>query len=167
MKKIIVTLCFVCFTSLFIQSQNDTRIGVQFGYGSEIESFGIGVNAEFPIIENLTIAPGFMYFFPKDQEFIKTTIFEVNGNANYYFVETESLSFYGLGGINYTSVKVEMEDFGFGLGNVSGSDGKIGLNLGAGTNFNIGKNWMPFAELKYVLSDFDQLVLLAGVKFNL
>lgn len=167
MKKIIVTLCFVCFTSFLINAQDDMRIGVLLGYGSEIESFGIGVNAEFPIIENLTISPSFMYFLPKDQEFIKTTIFEINGNANYYFVETESLSFYGLGGLNYTSVKVEVEDFGFGFGNVSGSDGKIGLNIGAGANFNMGSNWMPFAELKYVLSDFDQLVINAGVKFNL
>lgn len=167
MKKFITTLCFVCFTSLVSTAQEDTRIGGFLAYGSEIKSVGFGANAEFPIIENLTIAPSFIYYLPKDEDVIKTTIFEINGNANYYFMNDDSIGFYGLAGINYTSVKVEVEDFGFGFGGASSSEGKIGLNLGAGANFNIGKNWMPFAELKYVVSDYDQLVLLAGVKFNL
>ncbi len=167
MKKIIATLSIIVLSVFSITAQEDTRIGGFVAYGSEIKSIGLGANAEFPIIENLTIAPSFIYYFPNDEEFIKTTIFEINGNANYYFVNTESIGFYGLGGINYTSLKVEIEDFGFGFGGASASEGKIGLNLGAGANFNIGKNWMPFAELKYVLSDYDQLVLLAGVRFNL
>jgi outer membrane immunogenic protein len=167
MRKIIVTLCFVCFASLVLHAQDDKRIGALLGYGSEIESLGVGANAEFPIIENLTIAPSFMFFLPNDQDFVKTTIFEINANANYYFSKTESLSFYGLGGLNYTSVKVQVEDFGLGLGDFSSNTGRIGLNIGAGANFNIGSNWLPFAELKYVLGDFDQLVIAAGVKFNL
>ncbi len=167
MKKISLALCFACFTYLMSYAQEDTRIGVFVGYGSEIESIGFGANAEFPIADKLTIAPSLMYFLPNDTEFIKTTIFEVNGNVNYYFADSDALSFYALGGINYTSVKVKVDDFGFGIGGGSASEGKIGLNLGAGANFNIDKNWMPFAELKYVLGDFDQLVLVAGVKFNI
>ena len=168
MKKIITTLCFVYFTSLAVTAQEDSRIGGFIAYGSEIKSVGFGVNAEFPIIENLTIAPSFIYYLPKDEEIVKTTIFEINGNANYYFMNEDSIGLYGLAGINYTSVKVKVEDiYGLGYGGASASDSKVGLNLGAGANFNLGKNWMPFAELKYILSDYDQLVLVAGVKFNL
>lgn len=167
MKKMIASLSLVCLTSLVTIAQEETKIGGFIAYGSEIESVGFGVNTEFPILENLTIAPSFIYYLPNDEEFIKTSLFEINGNANYYVLNDGSFAFYGLAGINYSSVKVEVEDFGFGFGGASSSDGKIGLNLGAGTNFNIGKNWMPFAEIKYVLSDYDQLVLLAGVKFNL
>lgn len=46
------------------------------------------------------------------------------------------------------------------------SDGRFGLNLGAGANFELG-GITPFAEIKYVIIDEGQLVLGAGVKFNL
>jgi hypothetical protein len=39
--------------------------------------------------------------------------------------------------------------------------------VGAGANFNIGKNWEPFTELKFVLGDADQLGLFFGAKFKL
>ena len=168
MKKIFTTLCFIVFSILSTTAQDNTRIGGLIGYGSEIENLGFGINAEFPIAENLTIAPSFIYFLPNEESSIlKTTIFELNANANYYFITDDTFGVYGLAGINYTSVKVKVEDIGFGFGDASSSDGKIGLNIGAGTNFNLGKSWMPFAELKYVLGDFDQLVLVAGIKFNI
>lgn len=168
MKKIITAACFIAFSFLSANAQEDTRIGGFLGYGSEIKTIGFGVNAEFPIIENLTIAPNFTYFLPKEESsIVKTTIFELNANANYYFLNDDTFGVYGLAGLNYTSVKVKVEDLGFGFGGTSSSDGKIGLNIGGGANFNLGKSWTPFAELKYVLSDFDQLVLSAGVKFNL
>ncbi len=167
MKKIISTLCFACFTTFAASAQQDMRLGGFLAFGSEIESAGIGINAEFPIFEKLTLAPSLIYYFPKDQAYVKTTLFEINGNANYYFMDHETFGFYGLAGINYTNVKVKVDDFGFGFGGASSSEGKVGLNIGGGTNFNLGKNWMPFAELKYVVSDYDQLVLLAGVKINL
>ncbi|MBF6608816.1 MAG: outer membrane beta-barrel protein [Flavobacterium sp.] len=167
MKKFITTLCFACFATFYASAQQETRLGGFLAFGSEIESAGFGVNAEFPIMDKLTIAPGFIYYLPNDHTYVKTTIFEINGNANYYFMEHEIFGFYGLAGINYTSVKVKVDDFGFGIGGASSSEGKIGLNIGGGTNFNLGKKWLPFAEIKYVVSDYDQLVLLAGVKFNL
>lgn len=168
MKKIMTILCMVMFSFLSANAQESTRIGGFLGYGSEIKTLGLGVNAEFPIMENLTIAPNFTYFLPKEESsIVKTTIFELNANANYYFLNDDTFGVYGLAGLNYTSVKVKVEDHGFGFGGASSSDGKIGLNIGGGANFNLGKSWTPFAELKYVLSDFDQLVLSAGVKFNL
>lgn len=168
MKKIITAACFIAFSFLSANAQEDTRIGAFLGYGSEIKTLGLGVNAEFLIMENLTIAPNFTYFLPKEESsIVKTTIFELNANANYYFLNDDTFGVYGLAGLNYTSVKVKVEDLGFGFGGASSSEGKVGFNLGAGTNFNLGKSWTPFAELKYVLSDYDQLVLLAGVKFNL
>src|SRR5690606_16297649 len=166
-KKIIAALSIVTFSYLSVNAQESTRIGGFLAFGSEIETIGFGANAEFPIMENLTISPGFIFYLPKDEVYVKMTIFELNANANYYFINDDTFGIYGLAGLNYTNVKVRVEDFGFGLGDTSSNEGKFGLNLGGGANFNLGKNWMPFAELKYVLSDYDQLVFLAGVKFNL
>lgn len=162
------TLCMVIFSFLSANAQENTRIGAMLAYGTEIENIGIGANAEFPIMENLTLAPSFTYFLPKDESsIVKTTFFELNANANYYFLQDDSFSIYGLAGLNYTNVKVKVEDFGLGFGDASVSEGKIGLNIGGGVNFNLDKNWTPFTELKYVVSNFDQLVLVAGIKFNL
>lgn len=145
-------------------AQDETRIGAMLAYGTEIENIGIGANAEFPIIENMTISPSFIFYLPKDEYGVKINWFEVNANANYYFLKDE-ISVYGIGGLNYSSVKVSYDDEFFGGG--SASDGRFGLNLGGGANFDIGGSILPFAELKYVIIDGGQLVLAAGVKFAL
>ncbi len=150
-----------------VQAQEETRIGGFLAYGTEIESIGIGANAEFPIIEKLTISPSFIYYFPKEEYSVKVNWFEVNANANYYLINQEGINIYALGGLNYSSVKVSYDgDYGI-LGNYSNSDGRLGLNLGGGINFKVGGNIIPFSELKYVIIDGGQLVLSAGVKFNL
>lgn len=165
--KLIFTAALFFLGNLFAGSaQTDTRLGAMVAYGTEIENIGIGVNAEFPILENLTIAPGFIYYLPKDESGVSMNWWELNGNAHYYLLDSESLSFYGLGGINYSSVKVDF-DGGSGFGDMSASDGRVGLNLGAGANFSIGSNIVPFAEAKYVIIDGAQLVLGAGVRFGI
>ncbi|MBF8149123.1 outer membrane beta-barrel protein [Winogradskyella sp. F6397] len=159
---------FIAVLAPFVSNaQDQTKLGGYLAYGTEIENIGIGVNAEFPIADQLTIAPSFTYFLPKDEFGVKVNWFELNGNVNYYFVDSSNISVYGLGGLNYSSVKVSYDDaVGFG-GDFSASDGRFGLNLGGGANFEIGSNILPFAELKYVIIDGGQLVIAAGVKFNI
>lgn len=149
------------------QAQENTRIGGFLAYGTEIENIGIGANAEFPIMENLTISPSFIYYLPKKEYMVRVNWFEVNANANYYFINQDNMSVYALGGLSYNSVKVSFDDDYGILGNYSESDGRFGLNLGGGINFKISGNITPFAELKYVIIDDGQLVAGAGVKFNL
>ncbi len=166
MKRIILTtLIVVLHFGYNAQAQEDTRIGAFLAYGTEIENVGIGANAEFPILENFTISPSFIYYFPKEEIGIKINWFELNANLNYYFVDQDDISAYALGGLNYSSVKVTFDQPW--LGSFSNSDGRIGLNLGGGINFKISDNIIPFAEIKYVIIDGGQLVAGAGVKFNL
>jgi outer membrane immunogenic protein len=167
--KIIGTLLGIIFLGSGLQvahAQNDTRIGALLAYGTEVENLGIGANAEFPILDKLTISPSFIYYLPKDQVGVKINWFEINGNANYYFLDQDKLSVYGLGGLNYSSVKAKYDGPYSGLIDYGASDGRFGLNIGGGANFILG-NLMPFAELKYVIIDGGQLVLAAGVKFGL
>ncbi|MDC6383976.1 hypothetical protein D2V93_16425 [Flagellimonas taeanensis] len=165
MKTFLLSFGLLLLTCQVMLAQNDFRIGGKLIYGTEIESIGIGATAEIPIIDKLVIAPDIGYYFPKKEGDVKFNMFEINGNVNYYFVDDETLGFYGLGGLNYTHAKVKFDnDF---VGSGSGSSGEVGLNLGAGANFPIGKNFLPFAEIKYVLGDADQLVIGAGIKFNI
>src|SRR5690606_37520367 len=114
---VIVTLLF---GGIFASSaQVDTRIGGMLAYGTEIKNLGIGVNAEFGVMEKLSISPSFIYYLPKDESGIKINWFEFNGNANYYFMQGNT-DVYGLAGLNYTSIKIHYPDnMFFGGGSVS------------------------------------------------
>lgn len=168
MKKFnysLVTALIVMF-SLNASAQTETKLGGFLAYGTEIENLGIGANAEFPIMEKLTISPAFIFYLPKDESGIKINWFEVNANANYYFLVEDNLDIYGIAGLNYSSVKVKY-DGSYRLGGFSASDGRFGLNIGGGANFNLNGSITPFAELKYVIIDEGQLVIAGGVKFNI
>ena len=125
-----------------LKAQN--RIGVGLGWGSEIESGAIGVNSEFFFNNKIAAAPSFMFYF---QDF-----WTLNLNANFVFTGTNAVLLYGIGGLNFANAS----------GNTS-----LGVNAGIGSNFDLGGSIRPFAEIKYVLGEADQLVLLGGIKFPL
>jgi len=136
-------------------------------YGTNINSLGVGAIAEFPITEKMIISPSFSYYFPKDEVVVKISAFEFNGNLNYMLLQENTIHLYAIGGLNFTQKNVKRD-----LSIVGGpslpdvNDGSVGLNLGGGVNFELGNSFLPFAEIKYVISDFDRLVLAGGVKFN-
>lgn len=148
-------------------AQESSRIGGQLLYSGSLDTPGLGLVAEFPVAPKFVIAPSFSYYFPKGDSFLRQTAWELNGNLNYHFVTNDQLEFYGLGGINYTNVGAKFDGSSIGIGNISTNAGELGINLGLGANFNIGKNFLPFGELKYIFGDFDRVVIAAGIKFNL
>jgi outer membrane protein X len=160
MKKVLFTLLLAGVISFSASAQ--TRVGGLLGYGSEIESLAIGGVGEFMIKDNLGIAPSLVFFFPKNESGYKYSMWEINGNVNYYFVTEGTAHVYGLAGLNIASIKLNYDDDFFD----DSSDTELGLNIGVGSNFTTNnENILPFAELKYVISDFDQLCIFAGVKF--
>lgn len=170
-KSIFLGILFLSATTIYsVKAQENSTIGGFLAYGTEIENLGIGANAEFPIAENLTLSPSFIYYLPKEEFGVDINWWEVNANANYYLLNESNISLYALGGLNYSSVKASfsgLDESVPGLGDMSSSDGRFGLNLGGGANFNIGSGITPFAELKYVIIDGGQLVLGAGVRFKI
>lgn len=173
MKKqnLIIASLSLFLISLIPSSTNaqeiETNIGAMLAYGTEIENIGIGANAEFGIMDKLSISPSFIFYLPKETGPVKVNWFEVNANANYYFIQEEKFDVYGLGGLNYSSVKVSYDGSTLFGNDYSSSDGRFGLNLGGGAKLNLDSKITPFAELKYVIIDGGQLVLAAGVKFNI
>jgi outer membrane immunogenic protein len=162
MKKVFLLTALSVILSFAAQAQ--IRIGGFLGFGTEVENPGLGINGEFTINDKVSISPNLLFYFPKKNGGVKQSVWELNGNVNYYFVSDNSFSFYGLAGLNVTNVKVKYNNF-FGYDG-SASDSELGLNLGIGANFTAG-NILPFAEMKYTISDFDQLVIMAGIKFPL
>jgi outer membrane protein X len=152
MKKLGVVLAFMVCMMAAVDSSAQ-KIGVMLGYGTEVEDLGLGINGEFNINDRVSISPSFIYWFVEN-----ASVWEFNANVNYYFTKAGTADFYGLAGINLFGVKVEGAEDG---------NSEVGLNLGAGANFDIGKSWEPFTELKFVIGDFDQLGIFFGVKFKL
>jgi outer membrane immunogenic protein len=162
MKKTILAAAFFIITAAFVTpavAQIETRVGPMLAFASgDIDETGIGVVAEFGIAQKWSLAPQFILYFPGNN----VDFFELNANAHYYFFNQDVFELYGLGGLNFARVSFDNP-----FNDNRQSNTELGLNLGIGTNFQIGKTFVPFAELRFTIGDYDQFVLGAGVKFNI
>jgi len=140
-----------------------TKVGGFFGYGSDVDQWGIGGIAEFGLNDKWAISPSLLFYFAESNSNYKYSWYEFNVNANYYFFKEGVANLYGIGGLNYI-VSKSKEKFG---DENSTSNGELGLNLGMGSNFDIGKKILPFVEMKFVLGEADQLGIFFGVKYSL
>lgn len=165
MKKIILTAAIILGLGFAAQAQ--TKAGVHFGYGSEIERPLIGANAEFGITEKISVAPDFTYYFTEEITYVKTSMWELNANAHYYFMDNDKFKVFGLGGLNYTHAKVTWDGpaWGFGGGGASSSDSEIGFNLGGGATYDLTDKIQAFSTLKYTIGSTDQVVLFVGARY--
>lgn len=168
MKKLFFVV-IVAFLSLSASAQfkvgGGLAIGTQAGFdeGGNKLGLGIDVKGDYAFNETWSLSPDFIFFFPGSPEGIDVTFWQLNANAHYNFHEADGFNFYGLAGLNYSQMKVEL-DLGlgeYGIGNFSSSAGEIGLNLGAGATYN-----QFFGELKYDTA-FEQITISVGVLFGI
>ena len=164
-KLIVITICsclIVFMQEARAQDGTKNRLGFFFaGATGDIDEVGIGGIAEFRVAPRVTISPQFLHFFPEDRGNHNDRFFELNGNVNYYFYNHDIFEFYGLGGLNYTRLHRDFDD---------GRDdyrSEFGLNLGGGINFEVGRTFVPFSEIRVTVGEYDQFVLSGGFKFNL
>lgn len=166
MKKIILTTALILGLGYTAQAQ--TKAGIHFGYGTEIEKAAIGANAEFGITDKISIAPDFTYYFTESTEYVKTSVWELNANGHYYFLDQDKFKVFGLAGLNYTHAKVTWDGpsfWGIGGGSSSSSDGEIGFNLGGGATYDLTEKIQAFSTLKYTAGSTDQLAIFIGARY--
>lgn len=162
MKYILTTIFIVLTMGMGVKAQTN-NIGAGLAYGSEIDRVGLGINAEFMIMPKLSIAPSFNYFLTEKNYYVTVRLWEINGNVHYYFMDNDKISVYGLGGLNYTKASAKSSILNYPH---ASSSGGLGVNIGGGFKYHLNNQWSPFSELKYVIGDYDQLVLLVGMKFK-
>ncbi len=175
-KKTLLSI-FIALTTTIVTAQ--FKIGGKLAYGSEIETLGIGAKGTYEINDKITGSGELLFFFANNQDVgfteVKTRITTLNTDVHYNLdLDTSPVSLYALGGLNFNFAKttVELNNSAFpgfvGVGGSSeASDTFIGLNIGAGGSYPIKDNLELFSELKYVISDFDQVVFSFGVLFKL
>lgn len=176
MKKVIncigisLLLIFSLQTHLMAQNEKgDIKVGGGLIFGSGVgegdldNSIGINAGGYYSFDEKIRAGANFKFYFPDKEGGAKLTVWELNFNGNYIFVEDEGKRAYGLAGINITSVNFDFDGNDF-FGGGSASDSEFGLNLGIGGEYDVNFGSL-YAEIKYIVSDADQLVIGAGVRF--
>ncbi len=169
MKKtslIVLTLIFatVLNHNLYAQDADNGNAGaIQVGgglmYGSEIDQLGFRVDGNYVINADFRVEADLGFYLPESSGNVDVNWFEFNVNGNYIYVNEpdKGLIVYALAGLNYTRAKVS-------AGNFSSTNGEVGLNIGTGLEYGLDFANL-FAELKYVLGDYDQLNIGAGLRF--
>ena len=172
MKKLFaLTLLLASFITV-----QDTFAQIKAGgglvFGSEISQLGIDIRGEYHLDENWVIVPNINFFFADKETIpaipplipeteIKQGLTTINFDAHYLVpMNDDRIDLYPLAGLNFSIVSDKVND-------VKNSETKVGLNLGGGGQFEFSELLTGFAEIKYVINDFDQLVIGAGVLVNL
>lgn len=162
-KNILFALFF--FTA-FLGSQkaiSQITAGAGIAYGTDVNTVGITINGQYFVNAKLAISPDFIYYFPRSMgSGFNFNWYEINANGNYYFSDQGTAKIYGLAGLNLSIVSIPS----IGFAGVGSSASNMGLNLGGGADFDINSNITPFAQLKYTINSFGQLVISAGVRYS-
>ncbi len=161
------------FTMFSSQASAQLWFGGGLAYGEGIENLGLQANGHLVVNEENKIRLGadVTYFFGDkvnsgDTE-IKTNLFAINFNGHYMLVSSDALILYGIGGLNIGFVSIDVDGPGSQfLGLVNTTSTEIGLNIGGGVEYGV-EFGRIYAELKYILGGFDQLVIGAGVRIPL
>ncbi|MDX1592318.1 MAG: outer membrane beta-barrel protein [Balneolaceae bacterium] len=180
MKKIILvaitTALVLMFSGMtdqaFAQTEKgDIKLGAGLVFGSGVgfgdldNDLGIRVDGSYMFTEDIRGAADFTFFFPKSEGGGKVTVWELNFNGHYLFVNDEDANVYGLAGLNVTGISVESDSE---FGSFSSSDSEIGLNIGAGGEYDLDFAWL-FGEVKFggIGHDADQFSVAAGLRIPL
>ena len=153
MKKLIVlfSMMFFIMGSAFAQ-QGIQAAGVHLTYGTEIESFGIGVKYQYNISNNIRLEPSMNYFFENNG----VDQFDLNANVHYLFPMASNVRVYPLAGLTFARW-----DFG-GIGHET----RLGVNFGGGAEMDITDKLMLNFEMKYqFVSDLDQAIFNVGIAY--
>ena len=131
------------------------------GFGSSLDNdIGLRADAYYAFTPVIRGGGDFTFYFPKSSGGVDMTVWELNLNGHYIFLQEEEFLVYGLGGLNITGISISSDNF-------SDSDSEVGLNLGAGVEY--GLDFADFfGELKLggLGGDADQIVLGAGLRFS-
>lgn len=151
MKKFfLLALAVATGTAAFAQ-RNSNGIGVNAVYATDADLLGLGIKLQHQFNNPFRLEAEADIFFPEAGHY-----WGLNFNGHYLFNLAPGANVYPLVGLNYTNV-----------GWKGNSDGKLGVNLGGGVEYNISSNLIFNFEAKYQTGDYsDQGILNAGLIYR-
>ncbi|MGY0391860.1 outer membrane beta-barrel protein [Bizionia sp. KMM 8389] len=164
--KLLLTGLFLLAASISMQAQ--IAIGGGLAYNEKISGPGITVKGVLHITDAIAIAPGVTYFFGSSLYGYNQNTLAVDLNAHYNFDLVESkLQVYPLIGANYSNYKTGVSYYSFYYDTYEVSDSAFGVNIGAGGRWKFSEKLSVYLEPKYVVSDYEQIIINAGVLLQL
>jgi len=176
MKNKLILVCVTVlsvFVSLTTQAQ-DSKImaGAGLKYATDISTMGIEAKGVYLASDTWEIAPGFTYYFKKNNVNWSTLDFD----AHYVFSADESMTLYGIGGLNVTFWKFKMDgvssgsdefdDMFGGLSDLDASGSDVGVNIGVGSRFALSDKMYFNADLKYTIGNANYLSAGVGILYH-
>lgn len=178
--KLIQFTFFLLFISSITNAQ--VKIGGKLSYGSEIESLGIGAKGVYDIDESFSVSGELNYFFGSNTTSsmdvmgynfgsfeVETSLTTLNTDLHYNLSNLNPFRLYAIGGLNFSFYNTEFSTnstYTYGQSGASNNETFIGLNLGIGGGYPISQNLDIISELKYIISDLDQVILSAGLIYK-
>ena len=161
MKKLFLLVCAAVMSLSASAQAGDKALGAQLVFGSETNSFGLGVKGQYYFTDQLRGEASVDYFFKNKG----VSMWDINANVHYLFDVADKFKVYPLAGLGYTNWSYKYEYAGAPV--VEGSDGRLAVNLGGGVEYELTKNLNVNAEAKYqIISNYNQLVLGVGVAYK-
>jgi len=154
----LVLVCSLFMLTCAIPAHAQFSIGGGLGYGIEQEDVGLNLRLMTTIDDQWRGSGDLLFYFDGLEDF---TTFEVNLNAHFVFAAQEKFSAYALGGLNIYVLSFT----GDGIENIA-TGSETGLNLGAGSQLHFTESISALGELRYAISDIDQLVINAGLLYQ-
>ena len=161
MKKLLAMIC-VAVLALGAKAQvyqGQVAAGINLLYGSEIESMGFGANFQYAVIDQLRGQVEFDAFIKHNN----LHWYDVSINAEYLVaLKTDMLYIYPLAGMTYSMVT-----FKDPLTGEKDEENHVGLNVGAGLEYEINDHFAAIAEYRHtIMRKVDQGVFALGVKYK-
>ncbi|WP_237702575.1 outer membrane protein [Bizionia argentinensis] len=160
----IIASALLFFMSANMQAQ--IAIGGGLGYNEKVSGAGVTAKAQFNITNEIAISPGFTYFFGTAVYGFNQNMIAVDVNGHYFFdIMDDKLKIYPLVGLNFSSYKTGYSNYYFQTSEVSNST--FGANIGAGAQYKFTEKLSVYLEPKYVASEFGQVIVNAGILYQL
>lgn len=162
MNRIILALTFFSLITLVPAKAQDynIRLGGGLIYGTSQNNIGVNLRGDISFFSQWSITPGFNMFFNKKNNLITKKWNAFNVDGHYYFELDRLWTIYPTFGINFATVSEKVNDITF-------SNAEIGINIGFGSEYRFDSRLSGFAEIKYVISDADQAVIVFGMLYQI
>ena len=157
-SRIVLLIFFIFFISAL--NAQDFRAGGGFGYGTVAKNIGLNFRGDVKIHKNWAVTPHFNWFFNTTDGPITNRWNALNIDGHYFFEVEKYWTIYPLFGFNFATVSEKVHDITY-------SNSEFGINLGFGSEYRFDRRFSGFGEIKYVISNADQVVITLGILYQI
>ncbi|MBQ0115135.1 MAG: outer membrane beta-barrel protein [Bacteroidales bacterium] len=158
MKKLVLSLIMLVLDATFALADDnggDPRFafGAAYYYATEYDQHGMGISLQARLSDKVRIQPEMVYC----NENKDVTTMHLNLNAHYVVPVFDRCNIYPLAGINYSHWGYE-----------GPNKNHVGVNLGCGLEYNLGKRWWLDGGMRYnLVKQETQIIYTVGIKYDL